>query len=63
MEKMVNKRLIYVPDERNLLPEQQYKINRSTTDVLNILNIIEALRKKEYLAMLSLDISRAYDTC
>jgi Reverse transcriptase (RNA-dependent DNA polymerase) len=67
MEKMVNKRLVHVLDERNLLPEQKYgfRKNRSTTDVLNILNthIIEAIRKKEYSAMISLDISRAYDTC
>jgi hypothetical protein len=67
MEKMVNKRLVHVIDERNLLPEQQYgfRKSRSTTDVQNILNthIIKAIRKKEYWAMLSLDISRAYDTC
>jgi hypothetical protein len=54
-------------DETNLLPEQQYgfRKNRSTTVVPNILNmhIIEAKRKKEYSVMLSLDISRAYDTC
>jgi hypothetical protein len=58
MERMVNKRLVNVLDERNLIPEQQYgfRKNRSTTDVLNILN-------REYSAMLSLDISKAYDTC
>jgi hypothetical protein len=67
MERMVNKRLIHVLDERNLLPEQQYgfRKNRSTTIVPNILNmhIIEATRKKEYSALLPLGISRAYDTC
>jgi predicted adenine nucleotide alpha hydrolase (AANH) superfamily ATPase len=66
MERMVNKRLVHVLDERNLLPEQQYGFrNRSTTDVLSIFNthIIEAICKKEYSAMLSLDISRAYDPC
>jgi hypothetical protein len=51
MERMVNKRLIQVLDDTNLLAEQQYgfRTNWSTTDVLNLLNthIIEAIRKKE----------------
>jgi hypothetical protein len=47
-------------------PTNGFIKNHSTTDVLKILNthIIEAIRKKEYSAMLSLlDISRAYDSC
>jgi hypothetical protein len=67
MERILNKRLVQVLDDKNLLAEQQYgfRTNWSTTDELNILNtlIIEAICKKAYSAMLSLDISRAYETC
>jgi hypothetical protein len=67
MEKIVNKRLQYIIETRKLLPETQFgfKRNRSTTDVLLTLenSIMEAIRKKEYTAVLSLDISKPYDTC
>jgi Reverse transcriptase (RNA-dependent DNA polymerase) len=39
MEKMVNKTLVHILEKRRLIPEQQYgfRSDRSTTDVLNIL--------------------------
>jgi Reverse transcriptase (RNA-dependent DNA polymerase) len=39
MEKIVNRRLVYILEERKLIPEQQYgfRCGRSTIDVLNIL--------------------------
>jgi hypothetical protein len=42
-----------------------FRRNKSTTDVLITLEnfIMDAIRKKEYTALLSLDISKAYDTC
>jgi hypothetical protein len=50
---------------RRVLPEQQYgfRIGRSTTDVLIILqnNIAEVFRRKESTTIVSLDISKAYD--
>jgi hypothetical protein len=51
LERIVNKRLVYILEERNLLPSQQYgfRKNRSTTDVLTILenNIAEAIKKRQ----------------
>jgi hypothetical protein len=65
LERIINKRLVYVLESRNLLPEQQYDIRkgRSTTNVLVILqnHIAEAFRKKESTTMVSLNISKAYD--
>jgi hypothetical protein len=67
MERIINRRLLHVIEERGLLPETQYDFRkkRSTTDVLITPNslISEAIRKKEYTALLSLDISKTYDTC
>jgi hypothetical protein len=67
LERIVNKRLVYILEERNLLPSQQngFRKNRSTTDVLTILenNIAEAIKKRQSTAMVSLDISKAYDMC
>jgi ribonuclease HI len=67
MEKMVNKRLVHILEKRGLIPEQQYgfRSGRSTTDVLNILQseISHTFLKKKYLALASLDLSKAYDTC
>jgi hypothetical protein len=62
---IINKKLVYVLESRNLLPEQQYDFRkgRSTTNVLVILqnHIAEAFRKKESTTMVSLNISKAYD--
>jgi hypothetical protein len=67
MEENVNRRLQYIIESRKLLPETQFgfRRNKSTTDVLITLEnfIMDAIRKKEYTALLSLDISKAYDTC
>jgi hypothetical protein len=67
MEKIVNIRLQYNIESRRLLPQTQFgfRRNKSTTDVLITLEnfIMDAIRKKEYTALLSLDISKAYDTC
>jgi hypothetical protein len=67
MERMVNRRLVHVLQESKLLPKQQFgfRKNRSTIDVLNTLNthIEEAIRKGEHTAVLSLDLTKAYDTC
>jgi hypothetical protein len=50
MERIINRRLLYVIEERRLLPKTQYgfRKNRSTTDVLITLDILisEAIRKK-----------------
>jgi hypothetical protein len=67
LERIVNKRLVYILEESNLLPSQQYgfRKNRSITDVLTIRenNIAEAIKKKQLTAMVSLYISKAYDMC
>jgi hypothetical protein len=44
LERIVNKRLVYILEERNLLPSQQYgfRKNKSTTEN----NIAEAIKKK-----------------
>jgi hypothetical protein len=67
MERMVNRRLVHILEEKKLLPKQQFgfRKNRSTIDVLNILNthITDAIRKGEYTAVFLLDLSKAYDTC
>jgi ribonuclease HI len=67
MEKMVNRRLVYILEERKLIPAQQYgfRRGRSTIDVLNILqsNISKSLLETKHLALVSLDLSKAYDTC
>jgi hypothetical protein len=61
LERIVNKSLVYILEERNLVPSQQYgfRKNRSTTEVLTILenNIAEAIKKRQSTAMVSLDIS------
>jgi hypothetical protein len=50
MERIINRRLLHVIEERRLLPKTQYgfRKNRSTTDVLITLDslIREAVRKK-----------------
>jgi hypothetical protein len=50
IERLINRRLLHVIEERRLLPETQYgfRKNRSTTDVLITLDslISEAIRKK-----------------
>jgi hypothetical protein len=60
MEKMVNRRLQYIIESRKLLSETEFGLrrNKSNTDVLITLEnfIMEAIRKKEYTALLSLDI-------
>jgi hypothetical protein len=67
MKEIVNRRLQYTIESRKLLPETQFgfRRNKSTTYVLITLEnfIMDAIRKKEYTALLSLDISKAYDTC
>jgi Reverse transcriptase (RNA-dependent DNA polymerase) len=67
MEKMVNRRLVHILEERNLIPDQQYgfRRGRSTTDVLNILQseISLSFLERKHLALISLDLSKAYDTC
>jgi hypothetical protein len=66
MEKIVNRRLQYINVSRRLIPETQFgfRRNKSTTNVLITLEniIMDAIRKKEYTALLALDISKAYDT-
>jgi hypothetical protein len=66
-ERMVNKKLIYILEDRELLPDTQYGFRKvtSTTDMLIGIEgvIAETLRKRKYAALLSLDISKAYDTC
>jgi hypothetical protein len=58
---------MYILEERNLLSSQQYgfRKNRSITDVLAIPknNIAEATKKRQSTAIVSLDISKAYDMC
>jgi hypothetical protein len=67
MERIINKRLVFILEEKHLMPYQQFGLrkNRSTTNVLITLGrcMAEAIRKREYTAILSLDISKAYDTC
>jgi hypothetical protein len=62
MERKITKRLVFILEEKHLLPNQQFgfRKNRSTTDVLITLEsgMAQAIRKK-----ISLDISKAYDTC
>jgi hypothetical protein len=62
MEKIVNRRLQYIIESRKLLPEMQFgfRRNKSTTNMLITLEniIMDAIRKKEYAALLSLDISK-----
>jgi hypothetical protein len=62
VEKIVNRRLQYIIESRRLHPEMQFgfRRNKSTTDVLITLEnfIMDAIRKKEYTALLSLDISK-----
>jgi hypothetical protein len=67
MEKIVNRRLQNIIESIKLHSETQFgfRRNKSTTDVLTTLEnfIMDARRTKEYIALLSLDISKAYDTC
>jgi hypothetical protein len=55
LERIVNKRLV----ERNLLPSQHHP--QHLTILEN--NIAEAIKKRQSTAMVSLDISKAYDVC
>jgi hypothetical protein len=57
MEKIVNRRLQYNIESRQLFPETQFgfRRNKSTTDVLITLDNFIIIRKKEYTALLSLD--------
>jgi hypothetical protein len=68
MERVVKKRSTYILENRGLLPDTQYgfrKAKSTTDDVLIGIEgfIAEAIRKKEYAALLSLDTSKAYYTC
>jgi Reverse transcriptase (RNA-dependent DNA polymerase) len=54
MEKMINRRLLYILEERN-----GFRCGRFTIDVLNILH--KNLQK--HLALVSVHLSKAYDTC
>jgi endonuclease/exonuclease/phosphatase family metal-dependent hydrolase len=67
LERMVNKRLVYYLENNNLLANQQYgfRKNRSTLDVLSILEneACEAIRRKHYFSLCSLDLTSAYDRC
>jgi len=67
MEKMANRRLVHILEERKLIPPQQFgfRSGKSTTDVLNILQseISGSFLDRQHLAMISLDLSKAYDTC
>jgi hypothetical protein len=64
LEWIINKKLVYVLESTDLLPEQQYDFRkeRSTTDVLIILqnHIAEAFRKKESTGKVILDLSKSY---
>jgi hypothetical protein len=65
---IINKRLVHIIEERNLFPSKQYgfRKNRFTIlDVHSILenNIVEAFCHVQSTAMISLDISKAYDMC
>jgi hypothetical protein len=67
MEKIINRRLQHIIESRRLLPETQFgfRRNKSTTDVLITLenHIMDGIAKREYTALLFLDISKAYNTC
>jgi hypothetical protein len=62
----IHRRLAHILEKRKLIPEQQYgfRCGRSTIDVLNILQskISKSLLEKKHLALVSLDLSKAYDT-
>jgi hypothetical protein len=62
-ERMVNKRLTYILENRGLLLDTQYgyRKGKSTTDVLIGMEefIAQTIRKREYAALLSLDTSKA----
>jgi hypothetical protein len=64
---MVNNRLFYTLENREVIPDQQYgfRKNRSTTVVHIILesSIQDAFRKKQHFVIVSLDLAKAYDTC
>jgi Reverse transcriptase (RNA-dependent DNA polymerase)/Endonuclease-reverse transcriptase len=66
-ERMVNRRLVHILEDRDLLPNEQFGFRkaRSTTDALNVLEtkICETFLEEKYMALLSLDLSKAYDTC
>jgi hypothetical protein len=66
-EKMVNNRLVYTLENREVVPAQQYgfRKNKSTADLHIILESSsqEAFRKKQHFVMVSLDLVKAYDTC
>jgi Reverse transcriptase (RNA-dependent DNA polymerase) len=67
MEKMVNRRLIWHLEKNKLLSENQFgfRKGKSTLDVLSVLEnaACDAFVKKEYMALLSLDLTSAYDQC
>jgi hypothetical protein len=54
MERIINKRLLHVIEEKRLLYPPTALISLDSL-------ISEAIRKKEYRALLSLGISKAYD--
>jgi hypothetical protein len=66
-ERMANERLIYILEDRGLLPDTQYGFRKVTSTTYVLIGtegfIAEAIRKRKYAALLSLDISKAYDTC
>lgn len=66
LEKIVNNRLIWFIEKSKILSSRQsgFRKHRSTLDNLFIINseIQKALSTKQYLSMISLDISKAYDS-
>lgn len=66
MEKIINKRLIWFLEKNELLSKEQsrFRHSRSTLDnLITIKNEIEnAFKHKQILGMVSLDISKAYDS-
>ncbi|KAF0769815.1 Reverse transcriptase domain-containing protein [Aphis craccivora] len=66
MEKIINTRLIWFLEKNNIINKEQsgFRRSRSTVDNLHIIKseIDLALENKQSLGMLSLDISKAYDS-
>lgn len=66
MEKMINKRLMWYLEKNNLLSPLQFgfRNKRSTSDVHSVLETEAklAFQNKEHLSILSIDLSKAYET-
>jgi Reverse transcriptase (RNA-dependent DNA polymerase) len=62
-ERMVNRRLVHILEERDLLPNEQFvfRKTRSTAVVLNVLEtkicVCDTFLEQKYMALLSLDLS------